>query len=84
MSFPFHKKKDLDTLIKKEKNQIYLGDIIINLNKMILKIKDKDFLLNFDKIWIHGLAHLFGHRHKSNGDFIMMTKFENKLIKYSK
>jgi probable rRNA maturation factor len=84
LSFPFHKKKDLDTLIKKEKNQIYLGDIIINLNKMILKIKDKDFLLNFDKIWIHGLAHLFGHRHKSNGDFIMMTKFENKLIKYSK
>ena len=84
LSFPFHNKKDLNILIKKEKNQIYLGDIIINLNKMISKIKDKKFFLNFDKIWIHGLAHLFGHRHKSNDDFIMMTKFENKLIKYSK
>ena len=43
LSFPFHNKKDLNILIKKEKNQIYLGDIIINLNKMISKIKDKKF-----------------------------------------
>ena len=51
---------------------------------MISKIKDKDFLFNFDKIWIHGLTHLLGHRHKSNHDFSIMTKLENKLIKFSK
>jgi probable rRNA maturation factor len=83
LSFPFHEKKILNTILKNKNNQIYLGDIIINLNKITSKIKDKNFLLNFDKIWIHGLAHLLGHRHKSNRDFSIMTKLENKLIKFS-
>ena len=51
---------------------------------MISKIKNEDFLLNFDKIWIHGLVHLLGYRHKLNGDFAKMTKVENKLVKFSK
>ena len=51
---------------------------------MISKIKNKDFLLNFDKIWIHGLVHLLGYRHKLNRDFAIMTKVENKLVKFSK
>ena len=84
LSFPFHEKKTLDILLKKKKTQIYLGDIIINLNKVIIKIKEKNFLLNFDKIWIHGLVHLLGYRHKLNRDFFKMTKLENKLIKFSK
>ena len=84
LSFPFYEKKILNKLLKKNKTQIYLGDIIINLNKMMLKIRDKDFFLNFDKIWIHGLTHLLGYRHKSNRDFSMMVKLENKLIKFSK
>ena len=83
LSFPFHEKKILNTILENKNNQIYLGDIIINLNKITSKIKDKNFLLNFDKIWIHGLAHLLGHRHKSNRDFSIMTKLENKLIKFS-
>ena len=84
LSFPSYEKKTLNKMLKKAHTQIYLGDIIINLNKMISKIKDKDFLFNFDKIWIHGLTHLLGHRHKSNHDFSIMTKLENKLIKFSK
>jgi probable rRNA maturation factor len=84
LSFPFHEKKFLNILLKKKNTQIYLGDIIINLNKMIVNIKDKDFLVNFDRIWIHGLVHLLGHRHKSNHDFSIMTKLENKFIKFSK
>ena len=51
---------------------------------MISKIKYEDFLLNFDKTWIHGLAHLLGYRHKLNRDYFTMTKLENKLIKFSK
>jgi len=51
---------------------------------MILKIKKKDFFSNFDKIWIHGLIHLLGYRHKLNRDFLIMTKLENKLIKSAK
>ena len=51
---------------------------------MISKIKYEDFLLNFDKTWIHGLAHLLGHRHKSNLDFSIMNKLETKLLKIIK
>jgi len=84
LSFPFHEKKILNTLLKKKKIQIYLGDIMINFNKMVFKKKKEDFLLNFDKIWVHGLAHLLGYRHKSNIDFSKMVKLENKLIKFLK
>ena len=83
LSFPFHDKRVLNKLLKK-KTKIYLGDIIINLNKMIEGIEDKNFFLNFDKIWIHGVVHLLGYRHKSNHDFLTMAKLENKLIKFIK
>ncbi len=82
LSFPFYKKNELKKIIKKEK-QIYLGDIIINLNK--IKKKNKDyFKLEFNKLWIHGLAHLFGHDHKRNKDFNLMNKFEQKFLSYIK
>ena len=84
LSFPFYEKKILNKMLKKRKTLIYLGDVIINLNKMMSKSKDKDFFLNFDKIWIHGLVHLLGDRHKSNPDFSIMAKLENRLIKFSK
>ena len=82
LSFPFHKKNILNSLLKKKKTQIYLGDMIINLNKIKTKIKKKEFFLNFDKIWIHGLIHLLGYRHKLDQDFFTMSKLENKLIKF--
>ena len=80
MSFPFHKRDFLNKLLKKKKNKIYLGDMIINLNKIKKEKKIEIFYLNFDKIWIHGLVHLLGHRHKSNIDFSIMKKIENKLL----
>ena len=84
LSFPFHEREVLNKLLKKKKNKIYLGDMIINLNKIKNEKKIEIFYLNFDKIWVHGLAHLLGHRHKSNRDFLIMKKLENKLIKISK
>jgi len=80
LSFPFHEKYFLDQLIKKKKN-IYLGDVIINLNEIIKQSRKQNFFIIFDKIWIHGLAHLLGYRHKSNMDFSIMNKLENKIIK---
>jgi rRNA maturation RNase YbeY len=65
----------------KRKEKIYLGDIIINLNKIKKKPKNDTFQLSFDKIWIHGLVHLLGHRHKTNLDFSIMKKIESKLLK---
>jgi len=80
LSFPFYEKKNLNKILKK-KSKIYLGDIIINLHKIKKEIKSESFILAFDRIWIHGLAHLLGHRHKSNIDFSIMKKLENKLLK---
>ena len=80
LSFPFHEKKKLYNMIKNN-NNIYLGDIIINLNKIVKQKQKQNFLIAFDKIWIHGLTHLLGHRHKSNKDFSAMQKLENKIIK---
>ena len=43
--------------------------------------KNESFTIAFDKIWIHGLTHLLGHKHESNQDFFRMQKLENKIIK---
>jgi|TARA_B110000967_G_C18651267_1_gene443485 probable rRNA maturation factor len=81
LSFPFHEKKLLYKLMKNNNKNIYLGDIIINLNKIIKTNEKENFLNIFDKIWIHGLVHLLGHKHKLNKDFFIMQKLENKIFK---
>ena len=80
LSFPFYEKKLLLKLIKKSSN-IYLGDIIINHNKIDKQKKNKIFLLNFEKLWVHGLVHLLGHKHRLNKDYSVMQKLENKILK---
>ena len=79
LSFPFQTKKELKKKLKKEK-EIYLGDIIINLNKIKNKNKKNFFKLEFDYLWIHGLVHLFGHDHKKNKDFEEMNRIEKKYF----
>jgi len=81
LSFPFYEKNILYKLLRKKQTSIYLGDIIVNLDKIIKKSKKESFNIVFDKIWIHGLVHLLGYRHKSNQDFSVMQKLENKIIK---
>jgi probable rRNA maturation factor len=78
LSFPFQARKELNNLLKKEK-EVYLGDIIINFNK----IKNKNlnsFKSEFDSLWIHGLVHLFGHDHKKEKDFLKMNQIEKKYL----
>lgn len=82
LSFPFNERKILKKLLRKCNTQIYLGDIIINLNKIKQKKKNESFNLVFDKMWVHGLTHLLGYRHKSNFDYSIMKKLENKLLKF--
>ena len=79
LSFPFHSKKNLKKEAKKEK-EIYLGDIIVNLNKINDKKKLKNFRLQFNKLWIHGLIHLFGYDHKREKDYIKMQKVESSYL----
>ena len=80
LSFPFYNSKELKKNIK-ENRKVYIGDIIININKIKKNLKDKKiFIKNFDKLWIHGLLHLFGYDHKKNKEFKKMSKTETKLL----
>ena len=80
MSFPFQKKKELIKKLKKDK-EIYLGDIIVNLDKITNKSNIKIFNKEFNQLWVHGLIHLLGHDHKREKDFIKMNRIEKKYIK---
>ena len=81
LSFPFHTKKNLQIKLKKDK-EIYLGDIIINLNKVGAKKDIKNFKSQFNKLWLHGLVHLFGYEHKKENDFKKMDQIEKNYSKY--
>jgi len=81
LSFPFHEKNQLDIKIKREK-EIYIGDIILNLNKIKNKKNEIKFKNELNKLWIHGLVHLFGHQHKIDKDFKAMNKIEKKYLDY--
>ena len=79
LSFPFQSKFELEKKLKKD-NEIYLGDIIINFYKIKNKNILKDFKIEFDRLWIHGLVHLFGHDHKKDKDYLKMHKIEKKYF----
>ena len=79
LSFPFYTKKELLKRFKKEK-EVYLGDIIININKIKNKNILKNFKEQFDQLWIHGFVHLFGFDHKKKSDFIKMSRIEKKYF----
>ena len=83
LSFPFYNKKILNKKLNNEK-EVYLGDIIINLSKLREKKNLNLFKSNFDKLWVHGLAHLFGYDHKKNKDFKKMQNVEKNYLKYIK
>ena len=81
LSFPFYTKKELHKKLISEK-EIYLGDIIINLNEIKNKKKLKNFKNELNNLWIHGLVHLFGHDHKKEKDFLAMKRIEKKYSSF--
>ena len=81
LSFPNYNPEEIQEKFKSKK-KIYLGDIVLNLYK--IDKKKKYFKKNFDKLWIHGLVHLLGHRHYKNKDFFKMKKVEDQFIKQLK
>ena len=56
LSFPFYNKRDFKNIQRKEK-EIYLGDIIINVNKINNKNDKNNFKTELNKLLIHGLVH---------------------------
>ena len=80
LSFPFYKRNEIKKKIK-NKDRIYLGDIILNFYKIKKKARKNEFEKEFNKLWIHGLLHLLGYHHDAKKDFYKMRKLENQIFK---
>ncbi len=77
LSFPFFLERDLK--ITKQKN-IYIGDIALSYEIIKVRSIKSNFLLEFDKAWVHGLLHLLGYDHIKNKDYFKMIKVEKKIF----
>ena len=77
LSFPYFEQKKLK--FTKEKT-IYLGDIATSFEIINARSKKDNFLVEFDKVWVHGLLHLIGYNHINNKDYFKMNKFETRIL----
>ena len=77
LSFPFLSSENLK-FIKQKK--FYIGDIATSYEIINSRSKKNNFLLEFDKAWIHGLLHLMGYNHVKNKDYFKMNKIEKKFL----
>ena len=77
LSFPSFSKKNLKLLNTKK---IYIGDIAVSYEIIYLRSKNKNFLAEFDKTWVHGLLHLVGYDHINYRDYNKMNKLEERII----
>ncbi len=74
LSFPFYKLADIKKL---KKNSIYLGDVILNF----YKIDKKNFIRDFNRLWVHGFVHLLGYKHHKDKDYYKMNRIEKLILK---
>ena len=77
LSFPFSPSNNLKFTKKKI---FYLGDIATSYEIINSRSKKNNFLLEFDKAWVHGLLHLIGYNHVKNKDYFKMNKMEKKIL----
>ena len=77
LSFPSFPPKKLK-LIKEKK--IYIGDLAASYEIINSTSKKKNFFVEFDKVWIHGLLHLVGYDHIEGRDYYKMNKIEKRIL----
>ena len=77
LSFPFLSFNNLAS--KKEKN-LYIGDLATSYEIINSRAKKNNFLMEFDKVWVHGLLHLIGYNHIKNKDYFKMSKIEKRIL----
>jgi len=77
LSFPFFSSNSLK--LTKQKN-FYIGDIAASYEIINSRSKKNNFLLEFDKAWVHGLLHLIGYNHTKNKDYFKMNKIEKRIL----
>ena len=77
LSFPFLSSNNLKFTKQKK---IYIGDVAISYEIINSRSKKNNFLLEFDKAWVHGLLHLIGYNHIKNKDYSKMNKIEKRIL----
>ena len=77
LSFPFLSSNNLK-FIKQKK--LYIGDVAASYEIINSRSKKNNFLLEFDKAWVHGLLHLIGYSHIKNKDYFKMDKVEKRIL----
>ena len=77
LSFPF---LSLNNLRLAKQKRFYIGDIATSYEIINSRSKKNNFLLEFDKAWVHGLLHLADYNHVKNKDYFKMNKIEKKIL----
>jgi len=77
LSFPFFSLKNLKFMKEKK---FYIGDIATSYEIINSRSKKNNFLLEFDKVWVHGFLHLVGYDHIRNQDYYKMNKIEKRIL----
>ena len=77
LSFPFCYSNNLKVIGQKK---FYIGDVAMSYEIINLRSKKNNFLLEFDKVWVHGLLHLVGYNHVKKKDYFKMNKIEEKIL----
>ena len=86
-SFSYFKKKkyEFSILLTNNKQMKSLNYKFRKKNKptdlISFQLKNNNFFLELDKMWIHGYFHLIGYDHKKIKDFKKMSKKENLVLK---
>ena len=76
LSFPSFELKKLKLI---RENKFYIGDLAVSY-EIINSRSKKNFSSEFDKVWVHGLLHLIGYDHISDGDYQKMNKIEKRIL----
>ena len=77
LSFPYFSIKNFKSIKEKK---IYIGDIAVSYEIIHSRSDKKNFILEFDKVWVHGFLHLLGYNHIKNKDYFKMNKFEKRIL----
>ena len=77
LSFPSFSLNNLKFIKKKN---FYIGDIATSYEIINSRSQKNNFLLEFDKVWVHGLLHLVGYDHIRNQDYYKMDKIEKRIL----
>ena len=77
LSFPSFSSNNLKFM---KKNFLYIGDIAKSYEIINSRSQKNNFLLEFDKVWVHGFLHLVGYDHIRNQDYYKMNKIEKRIL----